>query len=63
MMFPTDYNFTNSIQSTATATNAQHSVGRSFAFDFKTHRFIFKDGKNVEDTNDHTSDRNNRLNS
>lgn len=49
-MFPTDYNFTNSIQSTATATNAQHSVGRSFAFDFKTHRFIFKDGKNVEDT-------------
>ena len=26
-MFPTDYNFTNSIQSTKTATNAQHKVG------------------------------------
>ena len=29
-MFPKDYNFTNSIQSTATVTNAQHKVGRSF---------------------------------
>ena len=49
-MFPKDYNFTNSIQSTATVTNAQHKVGRSFAFDYKTHRFVFKDGRNVEDT-------------
>lgn len=49
-MFPNDYNFTNSIQSTATVTNAQHKVGRSFAFDYKTHRFVFKDGRNVEDT-------------
>lgn len=49
-MFPKDYNFTNSIQSTATATNSQHKVGRSFAFDYRTHRFVFKDGRNVEDT-------------
>ena len=49
-MFPTDYNFTNSIQSTKTATNAQHKVGRSFKFDYKTHRFVFEDGRNVEDT-------------
>ena len=50
MMFPKDYNFTNSIQSTATATNSQHKVGRSFKFDYKTHRFVFEDGRNVEDT-------------
>ena len=47
---PKDYNFTNSIQSTATATNSQHKVGRSFKFDYKTHRFVFEDGCNVEDT-------------
>lgn len=49
-MFPTDYKFINSVQSTATITNSQTKVGRSFAFDYKTHRFVFKDGKNVEDT-------------
>ena len=47
MMFPTDYNFTNSIQSTATATNAQNKVGRSFKFDYKTHRFVFEDGREI----------------
>ena len=49
-MFPTDYKLINSVQSTATITNSQTKVGRSFAFDYKTHRFVFKDGKNVEDT-------------
>lgn len=47
-MFPTDYNFKNSIESTSTKTNAQNSVGRNMRFDFKLKRFVIEDGVNVE---------------
>ena len=32
-MFPTDYDFKSSIESTSTKTNAQNKVGRNMKFD------------------------------
>lgn len=49
-MFPTDFNFTNTVQSTASKTAGQNKVGRSPRFNYKTKRFEFVDGKNVENT-------------
>lgn len=49
-MFPTDFNFTNTVQSTASKTAVQNKVGRSPHFNYKTKRFEFVDGKNIENT-------------
>ncbi|MBE6080176.1 MAG: DUF2634 domain-containing protein [Veillonella sp.] len=47
-MFPTDYDFKETIESTSTKTNAQNKVGRNMKFDFAKKRFVLEDGVNVE---------------